>query len=117
MEKLGDNAEVAAKVALGPLWDAFTALELWLASCVSWSLDQAYPSNQDVLRQRRVGVLDLDERKLDSAIGELVYQVEQFALCSCQCTLLRDIHNASPFQHGGVLGPELGWPRYTRPTH
>lgn len=82
MEQLGDNTEVAAEVAFCSLWDALTALQSW---SVSKSKEHGpchvYPSNQDVLRQRRVGVLDLDEGELDAAIRELVYQVEQFALC------------------------------------
>jgi hypothetical protein len=31
-------------------------------------MDHVYPSNQDVLRQRRVGVLDLDESELNAAV-------------------------------------------------
>ena len=80
MEKLGNNTEVAAKVAFCPLWNAFAALESRLVDDPGCSMDQAYPSNQDVLGQRRVGVLDLDEGELDAAVGEIVYQVEQFTL-------------------------------------
>ena len=68
MEKLRNNTKMAAKVALGPLGDAFTALGTPLADFPTRSIDQAYPSNQDVLRQRRIWVLDLDKRELDAAI-------------------------------------------------
>lgn len=75
---------MAAKVALCPLGHAFTALQMWLAGCLGPRTEQAYPGNQDVLGQGRVGVLDLDKGELDAAVGELVYQVEQFALCAGQ---------------------------------
>jgi hypothetical protein len=68
MEKLRNHAEMAAKVALCPLWHTFTALDALLADCLEGSMDRTYPSDQDILRQRRVRVLDLDERELDAAI-------------------------------------------------
>lgn len=33
-----------------------------------WSLGIAYPGNEDVLRQRRVRVLDLDESELNASV-------------------------------------------------
>lgn len=59
---------MAGKVALGPLGHAFAA-----------------PCNEDVLGQRRVGVLDLDECELDATVGEVFDQV-------CQLALARRLH-------------------------
>ena len=52
MEKLGNSTKMTAEIAFCPLWYAFTALNLWLADPLVWSIDHAYPSNQDILRQR-----------------------------------------------------------------
>jgi hypothetical protein len=68
VEKLGNDTKMAAEVALCPLWNAFAALKSQLVSCVVSRSDEPYPGDQDVLGQRRVGVLDLDEGKLDAAI-------------------------------------------------
>jgi hypothetical protein len=68
VEQLGNNTEVAAEVAFCPLRNALAALQSWLVSKQAEVEDHVYPSNQDVLRQRRVGVLDLEEGELDAAI-------------------------------------------------
>ena len=80
MEELGDDAEVAAEVALCPFWDALAALHVGLAMEWVGGQQRAYPCDQHVLGQRRVGVLYFDKGKLDAAVGELVNQVCKLAL-------------------------------------
>jgi hypothetical protein len=63
MEKLRDNAHVAVEVALGSLGHALAA-----------------PANKHILGQARVCVLELDESKLDLAVGEVLDHVNQLAL-------------------------------------
>jgi hypothetical protein len=63
MEKLGNDAHVAVEVALGPLGHALAA-----------------PANKHVLGQARVCVLDLDKRKLNLAVGQVLDHVNQLAL-------------------------------------
>jgi hypothetical protein len=120
MEELGNNTEMAAEIALCPLWYAFTALHAWLVRAFGGehivSIESAYPSDQDVLRQRRVRVLDLDKGELDAAIGEFVYQVEQFTLCRRQRRLAARTHHASAVSAGVALGPASGWQRLNAPT-
>lgn len=58
---------MTCEVALGPLWDTLAA-----------------PSNQSVLGKTSVAVLYFDVGELYAAVRELIYKVEQLALCSCQ---------------------------------
>ena len=64
MQQLRHGGQVARKVAFRSLWHAF-----------------ATPSNEGVLRQAGVGILDSEESKLHPAIRELLYQVVYFTLC------------------------------------
>jgi hypothetical protein len=80
VEELGNHAEVAAEVALCPFGDALTALQGELAVYGVGRQQRAYPCDQHVLGQGRVGVLYFDKGKLDAAVGEFVYQVGELAL-------------------------------------
>lgn len=59
---------MAAEVALGSLRYTLAALNILLATldllCGRWT----YPCDQNIFRQRGVGILDLDEGELDAAI-------------------------------------------------
>lgn len=81
MEEFGDCGKVGVEVTLGALGNTFTTLERRVSLVRidgRWHTD---PCDQDVLGQAGVRVLDLDEGKLDAAVGELLNQVHQFALC------------------------------------
>ena len=64
LEELGDGREMTGEVALGPLRHTLST-----------------PSNQNVLGQTRVGILDLEKAELDLALRELVNQIGQFTVC------------------------------------
>ena len=49
---------MACEISLCPLWDAFAA-----------------PTDEHILGQRRIRILDFDKRELHSAIGELINEV------------------------------------------
>lgn len=55
---------MAGKVALGSLWHAFST-----------------PSNQRILGQTCIRILDLDKCKLNAPIRELFYEVKELTLC------------------------------------
>lgn len=76
MEKLGNNSKMATKVTFCSFWYSFAALYLILAFHHEYYVVGAYPGDQDVLWQRCVRILDLDEGKLDAAIRKLIHQVE-----------------------------------------
>lgn len=59
---------MTAEVALSPFWYALTALSILLATLYLLCGTRTNPCNQDILRQRCVGVFDLDEGELDAAI-------------------------------------------------
>jgi len=59
---------MAAEVAFCSLWHSLAALQQLSAYEMVWSLGIAYPGNEDVLRQRRVRVLDLDESELNASV-------------------------------------------------
>jgi len=80
MEQFRNNTEVAAKVAFRPLRDALAALQT-LASSASSPMFGTHPSNQNVLREGGVRVLDFDKGKLNAPVGEFIYQVYKLALC------------------------------------
>ena len=64
MEDFGDGGEMGGEVALGPLGNAAAA-----------------PSNEDVLWQGGIGILDLDKGKLDAALAEFFDQLGELAIC------------------------------------
>lgn len=59
MEQLGDDAEVAAKVALCPLWDAFAALESWSADIVERAMARHTQAMRTFLGSEELGSLTL----------------------------------------------------------
>ena len=64
MEDFGDGGEMAREVALGPLGDA-----------------AATPSDEDVLGQGGIGILDFDKGKLDAALAEFFDQLGELTIC------------------------------------
>lgn len=65
LEELGDCREMAGEVALGPLRHTLST-----------------PSNQNVLGQARVGILDLEKAELNLALREFVNEIGQFTVCT-----------------------------------
>lgn len=63
---------MACKVALRPLWDTFAA-----------------PSDEYILRQRRIRVPDFDEGELNFAVGKFIDEIRQLPLwLGCQLAQL-----------------------------
>lgn len=69
---------MAAKVALGTL--GYTLTALLLSDQISMRTRTTYPSDQDVLGERGVWVLDFDECELNASVRELIDQIGKFAL-------------------------------------
>lgn len=84
VQHFGHGVQMAGEVPLHSFWDTLAALSRLL---VALAMDRRgnggpYPTDQHELGQTRVWVFDFDERKLDLAIAELLYQVFQLALCN-----------------------------------
>ena len=63
MKYFGDSIKVTSEIALCTLWDTF-----------------ATPTNEDRFGQRCIWIFDLGKRELNSTVGKLFYQVNQFTL-------------------------------------
>lgn len=80
MEQLLHCSEMAAKVALCPLWYTFATLRFHISRRSFSLLSSTYPCDEDILRQASVGILDLDKSELNPAVREFVNEIRKLTL-------------------------------------